>query len=308
MPDSNVRFISCNDSLIHCTRNAIIRHFTEYGSSSNHSDDNDNSTKEKKLNLKNKYFDANVALLDVGDSILNDGVEDGVVLVVLNGSSLAFDAITSVMAKHEKDGVIFGDTLRLCISVASGSTETDIVNDKDYENEYSRRVLWCLDNGFEYVEKCDLSASAVTLGHDEREKEKFARIIEAFSSTVWSTAQMHTNGSARSSSHTKIHEASSLPPNNVPDYHKEQTTNEAISQKQEHTNEGNQDEAMDNLENLMSEARAIREEATSGRVPDGIRRQRAEDTALKMIELLDSLDFETDEGNESSVELSDNDQ
>jgi len=78
-----------------------------------------------------------------------------------------------------------GDLLRLCVGV--GKNET--LSTKEYEDEYSRRVLWCLDRGYEYVE-ADLSEEGLKYGHDARDKDGFARIVEAVSGTVWSSAVM----------------------------------------------------------------------------------------------------------------------
>jgi hypothetical protein len=47
-----------------------------------------------------------------------------------------------------------------------------------------------LDHGYEYVE-ADLTEYGRSLGHSNREKEGFARIVEAVGNTVWSTAKMH---------------------------------------------------------------------------------------------------------------------
>jgi hypothetical protein len=43
---------------------------------------------------------------------------------------------------------------------------------------YTRRVLWCLDHGYEYVQ-VDLMEYGRSIGHSDREKEGFARIVEA---------------------------------------------------------------------------------------------------------------------------------
>ncbi len=50
-------------------------------------------------------------------------------------------------------------------------------------------MLWCLDHGYEYVE-ADLTEYGQSIGHEDREKEGLARIVEAVGNTVWSTAKM----------------------------------------------------------------------------------------------------------------------
>jgi hypothetical protein len=89
-----------------------------------------------------------------------------------------------------------GELLRLCVGVsvhnASGAgaiSPPNNNNTKEYEAEYARRILWCLDRGYEYVE-VDLSPEGVKQGHDVRDKEGFARVVEAVCGTVWSSAVM----------------------------------------------------------------------------------------------------------------------
>jgi len=56
--------------------------------------------------------------------------------------------------------------------------------------------------------------------------------------------------------------------------------------------------ALDSLEQLMGEAAAVRKEAMSGNLPDEVRRQRAEETAMKLVNLLGSMDFGDEEEEE----------
>ena len=100
-----------------------------------------------------------------------------------------FDALTKVHdAAVELDRC--GDLLRLCVGVHIGElSPQELRGQSSHEDEYSRRVLWCLDRGYEYVE-ADLSEEGRAKGHDERDKEGYARIIEAVAGTVWSAAQM----------------------------------------------------------------------------------------------------------------------
>jgi hypothetical protein len=85
-----------------------------------------------------------------------------------------------------------GELLRLCVGVSvnnAGGTTPQNNNTKEYEAEYARRILWCLDRGYEYVE-VDLSPEGVSTGHDVRDKDGFARVVEAVCGTVWSSAVM----------------------------------------------------------------------------------------------------------------------
>ena len=293
MTGSILRFVACSESLIECARNAILRHF-----------DGNNGTvsKGKVLNLQNKYFEADIACLDVKDSSFHNWIEDGIIMVFSDESSLAFDAIKDLVEQLLSENV--GDTLRLCMSIKSDNKTGVQTNKNEYESEYSRRVLWCLDYGFEYVEKCDLSVKGVTLGHDEREKEGFARVIEAVSSTIWSSAKKQPKKTSSSISDVGADQVDNIARSGAIHNVIDGEFNIVDVQKSQETKERSQEEAMDDLERLMKEARSIREEAKGGNIPDSIRRQRAEDTALKLMELFDSLDFEEDNG-ESSDENSD---
>ncbi len=79
-----------------------------------------------------------------------------------------------------------GDLLRLCI----GTTTTTIGRNYSIaQEEYSRRMLWCLDRGYEYIQ-VDLSQSNndwKTAGFDERDKDGYARVIEAIETCLWSS-------------------------------------------------------------------------------------------------------------------------
>jgi hypothetical protein len=113
---------------------------------------------------------------------------------------LRFDALDDLHGTAEAEGKA-GDLLRLCLVVSklnaeaepavNGSSNENAGDDeKEEEEEYSRRILWCLDRGYEYVDGVDLSTHGVRRGHDERDKEGFARVVEAIATTVWSSAVM----------------------------------------------------------------------------------------------------------------------
>jgi hypothetical protein len=99
-----------------------------------------------------------------------------------------FDGLDTVH-RHAETVNNCGDLLRLCVGVSLGEYTAEELRGKDHEKEYSRRILWCLDNGYEYIE-ADLSKDGQMKGHDERDKDGFARIVEAIEGTVWSSAVM----------------------------------------------------------------------------------------------------------------------
>lgn len=166
-----------------------------------------------RLAIHNKYFNASIILKDIENEQEEDSeknsVEDGIILV--------FDAVKSNPDRLNKDrssvaqsGVTFdslqyahqkslsnnscGDLLRICVGVSLAELSPSEIRGKDHEKEYSQRILWCLDNGYEYIE-ADLSEAGTLKGHNDRDKDGFARIIEAIEGTVWSSATMPTSKS-----------------------------------------------------------------------------------------------------------------
>ena len=160
-----------------------------------------------KITISNKYFTADVLLEDIGggSSAVEEQTtttkEDGIVLVFdalrsnpdlsgeVGGAFATFDSL-ALAHRQAESKYSCGDLLRLCvgISLTSGLSAQEL-RGKDHEKEYARRILWCLDNGYEYIE-CDLSEEGLCKGHNDRDKEGFARIVEAIQGTVWSSAVM----------------------------------------------------------------------------------------------------------------------
>jgi hypothetical protein len=177
-------------------RDAILRHF-RVDDCSGGANDNDQSAS---LTISNRYFTAHVALWgldetisydnlsssdDNGSSITTTVEEDGILLVFDDRSSHSFDSLGHIHDTFVVPSAI-GDLLRMCIGTHAstdnvGSSTASII-DKD---EYSRRVLWCLDRGYEYV-SVDLSTHGMTTGFDVRDKDGYARVIEAIETCMWS--------------------------------------------------------------------------------------------------------------------------
>ena len=227
-------------------RKALLDHFK------NESDhrDNDSDQGNQEISITNKYFTAAVALRDIigrpSNSSSNDNAknvdqavdstgdtkkEDGIILVfdarknnAPNPRAIDFDSLGRIHSWVENAGG--GDLLRLCVGVTNVGQEqlNDSKGDRDpeAEKEYSRRILWCLDRGYEYVE-ADLSSAGLLRGHAERDKEGFARIVEAIRGTVWSSAVMATAKknelkSSYAEAKAHAHEQPSLGVANLPAY------------------------------------------------------------------------------------------
>jgi site-specific DNA-adenine methylase len=199
-------------------RTAIISFLTENADECDDSNDNNNlkANNNSHIVIRNKYFSADVILEDITDGNEqkqqqqqedeefnnNNNKEDGIILVFDalqcnpdrcdtgnsssniggGGGCVTFDSLGSI---HQQaiDNNTCGDLLRLCVGVSL--VDLSPCDQK----EYSRRVLWCLDNGYEYIE-ANISKEGQLIGHNDRDKDGFARIIEAIQGTVWSSAIM----------------------------------------------------------------------------------------------------------------------
>ena len=185
------------------------------------------AARQHHLHLSNRYFSAQVALYDVDTSDNNDKYysilsdnkedefqfpqpwkEDGIVLVIGEQENhlqhehhhhhpTDFETALEPLHQRAVANDRAGDLLRLCIVVTNTSKGDDDVDDSNnpeqQDPDFSQRVLWCLDRGYEYVGQVDLSSDGCLQGHDERDKSGFARIVEAIRGTVWSSAVMQTS-------------------------------------------------------------------------------------------------------------------
>ena len=69
--------------------------------------------------------------------------------------------------------------LRLCVALQPSSFESG-------EDQRAKRIEWCLDHGFEYVE---VDSARPTAGYDDREKDGMPRVMEALESNLWQSAE-----------------------------------------------------------------------------------------------------------------------
>jgi len=222
---------------------------------------------------------------------------------------------------------------------------------KEYEMEFSRRVLWCLDRGYEYLE-VDFSSEGLRRGMDERDKEGFARVVEAISSCMWSSHVMKSrSGNVRGNGRggfagdigrsgrevaenadvaAKEGTEATTPPvddaekdsaaratllKDVPDLSSQISCgigqDENISQQQQQTQKiMHQEAAFHELEHVLEEAKRIRAASAlchegnandkgAAIMSDEERRQRAGDTAMKLLNILDRLGMDDDDDGDS---------
>lgn len=333
-------------------RTALVSHFQKLDESSTNAeafDDKAGST----LTMSNKYFTAKVLMEDIGEAAVPQGKEDGVVLVfdalqsnpdrvVGDGSAggATFDSLTLAHDEAEsKNGA--GDLLRLCVGVTLTATTPEEIRGKDAEKEYSRRILWCLDRGYEYVE-ADLSQEGQEKGHKERDKEGFARIVEAIQGTVWSSAVMSQSKTKElqksyQEDTTKLDGDEKEEPENPyepPDPSKfaSLSTGTATSTTSAAEAEGTSiaeglildpssvgpqeleavrkdleaDQLFEKMEGVLREASRIREDSKSGTMTDDERRARAGDAAMALVNLMSQFGLDDDDDSQI-VDSSDDD-
>ena len=206
----------------HSLRDAIFQHLTKATTDTTATSE---AQPSYQFSITNRYFSADVRLSGMDDDKSSNGThtdttdtgtngttssngnittsfsEDGMILVFdaershpkyATSMTSSFDVMESIHDQAVTNSKC-GELLRLCVSIGNNrivhyNGVTQPLSEKEYEDEYSRRILWCLDHGYEYVEVPDLNDTSQ--GHDVRDKDGFARIIEAISGTVWTSAVM----------------------------------------------------------------------------------------------------------------------
>ena len=275
------------------------------------------------ISIDNKYFTASVALtdLDLVDAGAEggDAKEDGVLLVfhdAVAGQAAPLDALASVHSAAEASNHA-GDLIRLLVAVTMGPVPDKTT--KAAEEEYSRRVLWCLDRGYEYIE-ADCSEAGVKAGHDEREKDGFARVVEAVGGTVWSCAVNKPRAQrgaaaalakieAELQEGEKEQEGGASEPGasdggvaNTGRGKTEPTAADAFPlppepKAEENTGNDGDDDGGDkfffeNLDSVMAQVRSISSQARSGALTDEERRMKASDAAVALMGALEKMGFD----------------
>lgn len=298
------------------------------------------------FSIQNKYFTANILLEETCLPITSvvdhysSMSEDGLILVFndydiidkhmddeYSSVLISFDSIQDI---HEQSEILnySGELIRLCIAINFGNNKRQYNTMKEYEIEYSRRILWCLDRGYEYVE-ADLSDHGISIGHDVRDKEGYARIIEAISGTVWSSAIMMSNKKKElkesyavdkttialdvvdeiKTNDSLIKEENKVNETNCDTQRISETTvcteeinsyylDNGINNDTETIQEWKQDieheRQFDSLEGAINEAKSIRELSKSGNLTDEQRRKRAADAAVLLMNMM-GIDDESDD-------------
>jgi hypothetical protein len=281
--------------------------------------------------LSNKYFTAIISLQDLQDRApapapsTGRGTEDGVILVFdeylsnLETTAAASPALSSFNAvaslfeailQDEDHPTSPGDMLRLCVGVSLEPTSTSTFTSS--EAEYSRRVLWCLDHGFEYV-MAEISPDAVQRGHDTRDKEGFARIMEAIHGTIWSSAVMNNNKNHRNMA--QLVEATTSSTSTLKPTMEQTTKGASIPASLEltaHAANGGPDgapvpqdppDAADTaFDEAIQQARRIREVSQTTDLSDEARRKRAGDAAKLVLTMMNEMGIDDDDDDNEEVD------
>ena len=305
---------TCSDgseSAASILRSALLTHFGSTSSSSNDA-----------IAIDTKYFTASVALadLDLAGAAAEggDSKEDGVLLVfrdAVAGQAAPLDALASVHSAAEASNQA-GDLLRLLVAVSMGPVPDKTT--KAAEEEYSRRVLWCLDRGYEYVEA---DCSDLTAGHDEREKDGFARVVEAVGGTVWSCAvnkprEQRGAAAALAKIEAEMQEGEKKQEGGASDpdtsdnrggadtgeAKAEPTAADAFPMPPEPKadevagdggdKDGEDQFFFENLDSVMAQVRSISSQARSGALTDEERRMKASDAAVALMGMLENMGFD----------------
>jgi len=290
--------------------------------------------------IENKYFSARVRLSSLRTDHMNcdpswredtESIEDGIMLVFPSATH-----IDSLTEWHNRitSMVDCGDNIRLCISTVLGSGCSDDVTSKQDEEIYSQRVLWCLDRGYEYIE-VDLTNEGLQNGFEKREKDGFARVVEAMFGTLWSSATMlktHTSTNHldtsidtqqkdTSSKHLGASEdtlrGSTAKNDILPERANAsvlrcklstdpqmQAKNQDISDncKSESKSCDRNETMLNSFDNALKEAKIIRNASRSGDLSDDDRRQRAGNAAEVLIGLFGQIGFDNECEESSSDE------
>lgn len=291
------------------------------------------------LTFSNRYFDARVLLLGLRAPVppsLPDAREDGVLL--------AFDAsdpapVPAALGPHHaaalRDGRC-GDVVRLCLAVdarGDAAPAADAGAAEAAEGEYARRVLWCLDRGYEYVE-VDATPAGLARGHEKRDKDGFARVVEALGAAMWSSHVMKPRGAgvvAAPAPVAALAPVASVAPVAAGTTAPATATGDAASRADDAEREtaavaslmrGMAEEAAPErgdaegdarrqhrrdeatflqLERTLAEAKRLRAASRTEAMSDRERRERAGDAAAKLMGLLDACGWE-DGGSEEEEE------
>jgi len=225
------------------------------------------------------------------------------------------DGFESVKTWWKNNGSSCRVNVKLCMAFLAkeGSMKTEDLSRSRLARE------WCLDNGFELV--CNVKKSCWVMDIDEAEGGEcygatgMSRVVEALSANMWSSMKRgKVTSTSASPPRAPTSRTTITKPTNV--VVKKQvipatkmlSESDALRSLLPTSSSGDafgedDEEIDDTMSNLFKEARTLREQATSGKLSDDERRDRAEAMMLRLMSAmgLDEDDDEVASGDGSSV-------
>lgn len=242
-----------------------------------------------KVNLKYVLLHHSIEMLQKLEIQQQSGKTEGIILVCSNqkqigGNETSAKNICSQFT--EVNNYFQGIQLRIVLLIN---------NEGESHSDREEYFLWSIDNGYEFIEINifeDLSQ-----GWTEREKDGFPRLVEAFHSQTWTAMCMKTKDSDASPYCTPscILNTSSLDsvlletqPIIAPGDLDAASLDTSPNESEELT-------IHDNFSKLIDEAKKIHTDAMSSNISDQERRDRAQQMAMKFIDLMGISDDDDDD-------------
>jgi len=262
---------------------------------------NNNNDSIDSIIISTKYYNANVT---INRYVIDDNNNDI--------SSLKEKCEAMIVLLNDKDNNSNSDLLS--IVKCDNDDDDDLIATKllvnikynDICNDISSRVLWSVDNGYEYIDIDSNDSSSISIISDSREKEGFPRLIEALEATMWSSLQMKDKVITTTSSITSeilISEQTSTIKEEQIISSEEKTNKEykihmdsndkLILEVEDDIDE--EDVFYKNFSDVIEKAKDIRAQVLSGNLSDKERRDNAAAIALQLAKMIDLNDDDDDD-------------
>mmetsp|Transcript_11182 Transcript_11182/g.17026 ORF Transcript_11182/g.17026 Transcript_11182/m.17026 type:complete len:324 (+) Transcript_11182:34-1005(+) len=271
------------------------------------------------FSIANKYFDADL-ILSLQSSHTSEEYRDIVsqaecCILTAPHDEVIDDSISTVSSHAVENGI----DVRMFVAIK------DKDNGETVERHRHERLMWSLDNGFEYLE---IDVSNPVEGHQLREKEGLPRLMEALNSNMWRSMKKKTSGVAQVDK-TVFRMPAVETPSEKPD--DTRTEKEDCKPNRNHeasasavesqegcasaaaekesgpdfmdiiqgtipmNNEDKDDKMWNDFSNVISQARQMREQAVKGNISDEDRRAKAAELAMQFCAMMDFDDSSDDE-------------
>ena len=170
------------------------------------------------------------------------------------------------------------------------------------------------DHGYEYVEADLTPAGIAGADHGSRDKEGFARVVEAVGGTVWSGSVSKKRSGGGGGTWTGEEVAPARPSSEAGPAAPVASVGDTgrdpfalLPEAEDGDDEEDDRGVFEDLERVMLEAGRVRAEARGGAMSDADRRRRASDAAIALAEVMDRLGLDSGCFQESSDDGEDQD-